>query len=492
MAANGHRRALANNLAPDTRVDMLSAFTWRVVPMSGDVILPDCVALGADASGAMHPLMLLGFDEVQTVYLPLTSRTLLVGTRGQKVDVTAMEFNTNAAACSHSYFLSATRSPSLDALAGSIGVRSVSIVEQSVSNGVRDWTQEGQITKATYDTLTERPIADSRPAPFKTTPSFGVTYHGDFAPDLINEINEALGSLAGAAAWTVPLERLDAITIDDNYPESLSNLDRGIPGLAPPQSTQNEVGNGIAQAPLVMRNGILKSHIVIHGGIARNLLSDNEETRKYAIFVFLHQFADAGVLQVIDESLPGILLNHRLEGLDRDLQSCSYPAWNSYFTYRAMGSYYDGQLAIQKEILLTALRATIDHIALAKAAYLKSRDLQDLMPVAYSKVAFILEHAAGLLGVADSCEIKPLEDCDELRAELQQQGLLDWFHDFHLDLVSLWDRRGNWGSYEEFMELNRHAERLLWPYGILPWITPEGIYRVEVSPEMLIGKSLLN
>jgi hypothetical protein len=58
--------------------------------------------------------------------------------------------------------------------------------------------------------------------------------------------------------------------------------------------------------------------------------------------------------------------------------------------------------------------------------------------------------------------------------------LLVWYYDYGRDLAYLWDRRGEWKSYDEFLALNRHAERLLWPFAIVPWTNPEGQYRVEV------------
>jgi hypothetical protein len=43
----------------------------------------------------------------------------------------------------------------------------------------------------------------------------------------------------------------------------------------------------------------------------------------------------------------------------------------------------------------------------------------------------------------------------------------------------LWDRRGTWTSVEEFLALGHHVERLLWPFGLFLWQTPEGNCRVE-------------
>lgn len=47
----------------------------------------------------------------------------------------------------------------------------------------------------------------------------------------------------------------------------------------------------------------------------------------------------------------------------------------------------------------------------------------------------------------------------------------------HLERVRV--RLGRWDSFDEFLALNIHVERLMWQLGMLPWFDPEGI-RVEV------------
>ncbi len=63
---------------------------------------------------------------------------------------------------------------------------------------------------------------------------------------------------------------------------------------------------------------------------------------------------------------------------------------------------------------------------------------------------------------------------------LTDLGIKEWVEDFRLHLNELWDKRGAWESFDEFLALNRHAERLLWQFGIFPWQTSEGEYRVEI------------
>ena len=58
--------------------------------------------------------------------------------------------------------------------------------------------------------------------------------------------------------------------------------------------------------------------------------------------------------------------------------------------------------------------------------------------------------------------------------------LRDWLTLFDSELSGLWDRRGKWASFSEILMLNRHVERLFWPYGLFPWRTDAGGIHVTV------------
>jgi hypothetical protein len=103
-----------------------------------------------------------------------------------------------------------------------------------------------------------------------------------------------------------------------------------------------------------------------------------------------------------------------------------------------------------------------------------------LLQVVYPRITFILEHAAGLLGHADGLEIEPLEDTSNALKTLEKTGLKNWFFDYRRHLRKLWDNRGAWVSFDEFLDLNRHTERLLWHFGIYVWPTDDNNYYIEV------------
>lgn len=113
VAADAQRRTLSNGLAPGRRVEQISVFSWEVLHPRQAVALPDCVAVAVDASGSASPLILADVDSVETIYMPLSSDRLLVGSRSGTVEL-GDSINEHFAACSWDFFVARDRTPELE------------------------------------------------------------------------------------------------------------------------------------------------------------------------------------------------------------------------------------------------------------------------------------------------------------------------------------------------------------------------------------------
>jgi hypothetical protein len=195
-----------------------------------------------------------------------------------KVDILASRarlglsiFNQAAATCSHTYFLAGSNTPEFIGLSYVIGTRSVTLVDTAIAESLRSYVPPEHQKKAPTTALAEVAGPQSLQVP--------VTYIGDFNPDLLQEIDFAISRLLGDIAWTVPLDRLDGITFADDYPAALLSLDRGNHRIPPPKTRQDSVASGIAQCPIVIRNGVIKSHVVALGNIGRMLVGKSDKNR---------------------------------------------------------------------------------------------------------------------------------------------------------------------------------------------------------------------
>lgn len=175
-----------------------------------------------------------GPKEVSTALLPLTSRTLLVGRRQAGDEFDPALFNRAAAQCSHTYFLCASQAVEIVELTALIRQRSVLMVENAIESGL------GAILLGA-----PKVVGKHRP-PQQSTFNIPVSYRGHFDEESANRISRALSDLLSDVA-SIPLERLDGITIADDYVAALSTLDRGELGIGAAQSRQSDRVSGVAQ-----------------------------------------------------------------------------------------------------------------------------------------------------------------------------------------------------------------------------------------------------
>lgn len=115
-----------------------------------------------------------------------------------------------------------------------------------------------------------------------------------------------------------------------------------------------------------------------------------------------------------------------------------------------------------------------------RRGYRLDADMAKFLGAVLPRLGFLLQHLASLLGHADGLETDVFETVPALTRELEARELRAWFSDYRRDLAFLWNRRGQWDGYDEFLGLNRHAERILWLLPVVPWTMTDGTIRVEV------------
>src|SRR4051812_44268890 len=103
---------------------------------------------------------------------------------------------------------------------------------------------------------------DALPPP--TAPEgFPLSLNGGF--DSKEQATEFANMVVGAIrvlSSFIDVERLDGVTIADDYDLALRNLDRGFEPGEPLARSNDERIVGVGMAPAVLRNGIVKGHLV--------------------------------------------------------------------------------------------------------------------------------------------------------------------------------------------------------------------------------------
>jgi hypothetical protein len=131
VAATAQRRTLSESLSPTKRVERLSEFCWRTIEVAKPLVLPDCVAVGADSANGLLPLMLADLERTETVYMPLSTVQLLIGTLKEPAEQPE-NLNEVFASSSWDFFVARDRTPELEALRDRLRISSEDFLSGTV------------------------------------------------------------------------------------------------------------------------------------------------------------------------------------------------------------------------------------------------------------------------------------------------------------------------------------------------------------------------
>lgn len=122
---------------------------------------------------------------------------------------------------------------------------------------------------------------------------------------------QQLGSLIGACIRELSrqfdLSRLDGVTVAYDYAQALLDLDRGYETNFRLTPSDTHVV-GIAMTPSVIREGTLKSHVLLNAAYMAPLEDFNHEHFGFVLHTISHECAHVEVTHKFDAAFPGFLL----------------------------------------------------------------------------------------------------------------------------------------------------------------------------------------
>lgn len=472
----------------------LSRFVWtiRAIP-EGNLILPDCVALAIQNDEA-EPYIMSSIDKINAVLLPICSDRILVGTKNhdQLPDVSA--FNEAAAACCQTFFVSGSEVPELEDLAERIGEGPESALMDAVTSALDKFTnrslleEKNRVRSAAH--VIARPTSEATltfgmdEGNHETEEAHNLSYSITFLDCANQEAAEKIAATVNVVvaemSRLLPLTRLDHITFAEDYDAALRSLDRGFPASSPLVPTESEIGTGVAMAPLVIREGVAKVCIVMRAWLGYALIGEEREGQTLAIHTLANQLAHVACVGLIDQALPGALLSRVDDNWERWLYSYMHGAWTAYFASRISATFCPCIGSSYRDTLLALLRKTKEDIPRERLDYRVHGNLDRFLEATISSIGTAMNWAAQVMGHYDGLSESVYDEDGNLRKALKEIGLLAWMDTFGRDLSKLFERRGQWESVQEFLAMNRHIERVLWPFGVFPWRNEEGQVRVEI------------
>lgn len=97
------------------------------------------------------------------------------------------------------------------------------------------------------------------------------------------KIAAAVGEVVFEVSRILPLTRLDGVTVAGDYASALRDLDRGLLSAPPLIPTNDGSGVGVAMAPTVLRENVVKVHVVLRGDFGLALISADDRARALAL-----------------------------------------------------------------------------------------------------------------------------------------------------------------------------------------------------------------
>jgi hypothetical protein len=479
LASDGHKKALMAGVVPDSRVEVLRKMQWEIVKVGQTLILPDCIAIGLDTEGNATPLLLMDADTIAVVAMPISARRLVVGRTDTAAEFKAFLFNLHATACSETFFVSSANTAELAEWSKYIGVRSQTVINRGIEDAFTEHKHEGKnaLVKAA-PAVTETPSATTQ----DNDPVVVCSVHFCDCADepTANKIASTVWGVVKELQQFMPLNRLDGVTFANDYPGALAKLDRGFVNQKPLTTNDEEGVDGVAMAPLVLRDGVVKSHLVLQGFLGHGLISEDESHYAVALHVLVAELVEAACAELFDMALPGVLLRPLANRFDAQRFAHVASAWSGYYSAYFAAVFAPDSGLFLRQVVVAALDRARKNVPGLRLDYRFHGDVQKLLDGSLKLVRAILQHSAKLIGHYDGLSQAPFDEEGTLEAALSKLGLKPWFEAYQSDLRKLWERRGQWESFDEFLSLGTHVERVMWQFGIVLWQTPEGDCRVEV------------
>ncbi|HEY3799096.1 MAG TPA: hypothetical protein VGL58_12135 [Caulobacteraceae bacterium] len=496
LVRDSHNKAVGEMLGSSLRQRGLETLEWSIeAPPPEGIILPDCIAYGVPEVGPACAYMTASQEDLHALVMPLSQHAILLGRRPGSEKPSLEEVNKEAAACSHAFFLAADGNPAFAALSDLIGGRTTASLNEAVEAALSEYRpalSTGHPEEPSPSTsVSER--GDEPGWPTADGFRYEVSFRDFGDQEYCESVAATLNYIFGEMAKQMPLGRLDGVTFANDYAAALSELDRGVEGAQPAETVPEDVGLGLAMAPLIVRDDVVKARIVMRGGLADALVSDDADQSMGALHVLVHQLAFVAYVDLLDTALPG----HLLRPIDDPMDGCLFRAVNSaldaYVASCISAAFGDQEALLTqwRDLLIAFLDQAQQTIPPARLAYRYDADLDKLLDVALGAIHLVLEAAARLLGHCAALHLSPFDGEGLLAAALDRSCLRLWLETFRRDLERFWNRRGAWETFDEFLLFNRHVERLLWQFGIFPWHPPEGSgWRVEVPTITDVGALL--
>jgi hypothetical protein len=246
------------------------------------------------------------------------------------------------------------------------------------------------------------------------------------------------------------LEDLDSVTVAYDYAKALTEIDRGYetPHVL---TASTEIAHGVAMAPGVFRAGVLKSHLAFNANVLMHLMDGEGENFFQVYYQLAHECGHVHDRTAFDVAIPGLLQRPYDFGSDlaRIQFGLGWGSWCEYAATRLSASFYPEQVAHFEETFFTALEGLDDRVEAAIDAFRDDDGWKCFNAVTgeYDRFLIFTSYLLGHLnGLGGDIDLAP-----KFKEFLQSGNwLVKYLIDLDKTLEEIWNKYGEWKSFEEF------------------------------------------
>ncbi|WP_299006071.1 hypothetical protein [uncultured Caulobacter sp.] len=311
---------------------------------------------------------------------------------------------------------------------------------------------EDELTDAEFEAFLEK-----NPS---TLPPFSYTFRGIDQEGVRNALVSVMQPLADLMSRLFSLKGLDGVTVATDYHEALNALDRGADAKERITPTTESFGTGLAMALGIVKDGRMRTHVVLQAGLAGGLLSDDPGLRALSVHTFMHELGHVAEHTLDHDRFGAAMVKPYKDRYAFELYRYSHSAWSEYFASRVSASWGQDVLEGLRELFEGSLRQALEKITAARrlAGPFSGTANDDAAMAIIEQVSKLMKFAGYVIGHARGEEVEPLEAGSAHRALLEKLGLSDWFDRLALTLDDLYESRLEWTDLTVFGPLHRLLE----------------------------------
>ncbi len=302
----------------------------------------------------------------------------------------------------------------------------------------------------TYDEATLPP--ETAPEPLS------ITLKGFASEEEARRLGDAVWATVKALSRAIDLTRLDGVTVAFDYSSAVNDVDRGYATTFIQTPTKTNELIWVAMTVNVMRDNIVKAHLVFDAQIIWPILDNQNDFFSQSVALIAHECGHVADLRQRDEQFPGTLLRP-LTGTayERRLNQPAEVLWEEYAACRASALFCQCSTATYAESFATVLPVALDYADAAIRCYRIHGNINRVLSEAGNPLFEPMRTAAYLAGHLDGPGLDlasiPIAS-DALQGSLFEPLVMRMI----ALLRDLWDRRGSWpntGAFAPLLDLCR-------------------------------------